>query len=120
MTVGIERVHDASTCLHTTVEKQFNPPRYDACGFKLFGINGSCQSLVHVHPALNLVGQTQHEVQLACLVKFLGCLIVIGVDEIVTPTLTVHRISHRMHVLLDFSQVGSSLAKGIQVIVVEE
>lgn len=35
VTVGIERVHDASTCLHTTVEKQFNPPRYDACGFKL-------------------------------------------------------------------------------------
>ena len=75
------------------IHEDFNPPRHDTRRSELLGVNGPGQGLVYVHPAFYLVGQAQHEVQLAGLVLLLGGLIVIGVDEIVTPSLVVHRVA---------------------------
>ena len=94
VTVGIEWIHNSCSSLYPSVEEELDPFRYDARGFEFLGVNGSGECLVHVHPAFNLVGQCQYEVQLASLVQLLGGLIVVGVDKIVAPALAVHCVTH--------------------------
>ena len=58
VSVGIEGIHNSRTSFYSTVEEELDPSGHDTLRSELLGINGSAQCLVHIHPALNLVGQS--------------------------------------------------------------
>ena len=120
MTIGIERLHKSRAAFHRAVYKDFYPVGFYAGGSIFLGITGLGQSLVHIHPTFNLVSQTQHEVQVSGLVQLLGSLIEIGVIEIVTPTVDIHRITLRQYLLLDFCHVRLGHVNRKEVVIVHE
>ena len=86
MAVHIEGINKSGAAFHRSVDEELEPAGHDARGSKFTDVGSPLQGLVHIHPALYLVGQAQHEVQLPGLVLLLGGLIVVGVDEIVAPS----------------------------------
>ena len=102
MSVGIYGVYESRTSFYRTIHEEFDPIGfYAGRSVLLLNVAGLGQGLLHIHPTINLITQAQNEVQIACLVHLLGCLIEVGVIEIRRPAIDIHRVTLRQQVLLD-------------------
>ena len=86
----------------------------------LLNVSGFFQGLFHIHPALNLVGQADHEVQLAGLIQLLGSLEEIVVKEIVTPAIDIHGVALCQQMLLNLWDDDLCHVNGIETVIVKE
>ena len=120
MSVGIEWLHKACTAFHRAVHEELEPVGLDVGGGILLNVNGFLQVLIHIHPALNLVGQTHHEVHLAFLIHLLGSLEEIVVEEIVAPTVDIHGVTLCHQMLLDLGDDDFGGVNRIETFGVEE
>ena len=120
MSVGIEWLHESCTAFHRTVHKEFEPVGLDVGSGILLNVSGFLQVLIHIHPALNLIGQTHHEVHLAFLIHLLGSLEEIVVEEIVAPTIDIHGVPLCQQMFLDLGDDDLGDVNGIESFGVEE
>ena len=82
MPVGIQWLYKSCAAFHRTVHKEFYPVGFYMSRSKLLNVTCLRHSLIHIHPTLNLVAQSQHKTHVTSLVTLLGCLIETGVVEI--------------------------------------
>ena len=93
MTVGIEWLHKTGAGFYRAVHKNLEPVGLHACGSVFLCVTGFGQHFIRIHPAVQLGGQTQDNMQVTGLVYLLSSLEDIFIKEVGGVTVNIHRIA---------------------------